>query len=296
MLNHKRVKISLLVVLLTCGFIGYNAISGTDNPVVISDNVLTFAVGDVNSDTYPDIIVGVNDSPQTHNIRLFLNNKNGTFSDASSSLAMTVHPPEVPTVPHIIKLADINNDGLPDIIVVAHNKRNPHNAIFINQGNGIFYESDTIIDKAFSTTSALALTFQDIDNDNIDEIILSNPTGSVIFSNKGGYYALAPELVPPTISPEKPLTSIQVDLDNNGTLETLQVKDRHLTVTEQAAEPKGSKTSLSLNSATVSALANPNGPTFSISAVASDGTLTDTLKADVNDIVYVQLRGQPADY
>jgi hypothetical protein len=99
-------KFGLAVLLLGGVFGSYVALSGQGNNPVIAENVLAFAVGDVNSDSYPDIVAAVTASPQTHNLKLFLNH-NGSFSDASSLLSIIPPAPESPAVAsYIIKLAN----------------------------------------------------------------------------------------------------------------------------------------------------------------------------------------------
>ncbi|MBI4738684.1 VCBS repeat-containing protein [Candidatus Woesearchaeota archaeon] len=224
--KSNRVKISVSVALLIgIIFVGYNALSGTDNPVIISDNVLTFAVGDVNSDTYPDIIAGVSDAPLTHNLRLFLNKQNGTFSDATNLLIVSSQNISL-TIPAIIKLQDINNDGFLDIIALDQNKHSSRNLIFVSSGNGVFQESDNIIDKTFFTTSAIDVAFQN------DQLILINPAKPFAFTYKDGYLSLASDIVLFGIEPDKPIFSLDIDLSNDGAPESLQITDGKLIVND----------------------------------------------------------------
>jgi len=96
------------------------AVPGTDHPVfrdvsrkagIIEDgNGLGVVVTDVNNDGYPDLYVA---NDYIRNDLLWLNNKNGTFSNCISSAIKHQSYSSMGT-----DAADINNDGLPDIITL----------------------------------------------------------------------------------------------------------------------------------------------------------------------------------
>ncbi|MEW6027624.1 MAG: VCBS repeat-containing protein, partial [Planctomycetota bacterium] len=291
-----------LAVLLLGGVLGiYVALSAQGNNSVVAENVLTFAVGDVNSDTYPDIILGVTDSPQTHNLKLLLNNQNGSFTDAPYTLYIIPQLPEVkfPVIPHLIKLAYINNDNLPDIIAIDQNKHSSHNIILLNSGNALFYETDNIIDGAFFTTAGIGLTLQDINNDGTPELILVNPEKPLIFSNSAGYFILNDTLTTADITPEKPLSSLEIDLDNDGTPETLKVEDSKLLLATQtttsSAGGKDARSGSSLTTtSTINTLALSQTTPWRYKVSGPDGATT--VVTQIGNVEYFELNALDPDY
>ncbi len=289
-------KFSLAVLLLGGVFGSYVALSGQGNNPVIAENVLTFAVADVNGDSYPDIIAGVTDSPQTHNLKLFLNH-NGVFSEASSLLSIIPPAPDSPVaVPYIIKLADINNDALPDIIVLGQKKHSASNLLFLGAGNGVFQLADEkIIAQSFFNTPAIDVAVQDINDDAKPEIILLNPEKLVVFAQKDGCFTVATDLVPPAITPEKPITSLEINIDNNPAVEVLKIENKQLVIAESQPEPKVKSGSSSLKSLQISSLAATHTTPWKYAVTTFDGTGTLEVQ-DTNHVVYLKFDATDPNY
>lgn len=83
-----------------------------------------------------------------------------------------------------IKTADLNNDGLEDVIAVC-GQYNDRIMWFENYGNDI-YSAKRIIATTLSTTKAL--TTLDFDNDGDEDIVVSGENEVVMFENVGGTF------------------------------------------------------------------------------------------------------------
>lgn len=154
---------------------------------------LSAAISDVNNDGWPDMYVSNDYSIQDH---LYINNKNGTFTDQLSS-----------NLDHISmysmgnNISDINNDGLPDIytldMIPEDNKRQKllqgfdnyeffylnlrnglyyqymRNMLHVNNGNGSFSEVGQL--SGISNTDwSWAPLFADFDNDGWKDLFVTN--------------------------------------------------------------------------------------------------------------------------
>jgi hypothetical protein len=116
---------------------------GTFGPVQLLSNVsaaFSFAVGDIDGDLKPDILVG--DSGTTPAVHVFRGNGDGTFqSPIDVSLS---------TVPGSIYLADFNLDGRPDLAVTVFNGLD----VFFGNGDGTF-QSPTLVGTGFASFTLL---------------------------------------------------------------------------------------------------------------------------------------------
>jgi len=154
---------------------------------------LSVSIADVNNDTWPDIFVANDYSEPDH---LYINTGKGTFEDKVQT-----------AFPHISQfsmgsdIADINNDGLQDILVVdmiaESNRRKKtnmssmqpeafyqnvqlgrhfqymQNMLHLNNGNGSF--SDIAEMAGISNTDwSWAPLFCDLDNDGLKDIFITN--------------------------------------------------------------------------------------------------------------------------
>lgn len=169
----------------------------------ILNNVLGFglgvAIGDLNNDTWPDVYVGNDFSEKDH---LYINNKNGTFTE--TSLEAFGH---ISNFSMGNDIADINNDGLFDVMTVdmmaednytqktSMSGMNPekfykhvniglhnqymYNAVQLNNGvnksTGIPQFSDVApLMGVTSTDWSWAPLFFDMDNDGKKDLFVSN--------------------------------------------------------------------------------------------------------------------------
>ncbi len=152
---------------------------GTFEDVTIGAGLLSYgptntaAWRDFNLDGYLDLFVGyesyakLNGGP-SHRSKLFLNNRNGTFTEVSAKVGIDVDD--------FVKGAtwgDVNNDGLPDLYLSVIYGRNK---LFINKG-GTSIDTWRFEDVAASAgvqkpIASFPAWFWDFDNDGRDDIFV----------------------------------------------------------------------------------------------------------------------------
>jgi hypothetical protein len=172
-------------------FVDVTVASGINHSVLSYG--LSASIADVNGDGWPDMYVSNDYSIQDH---LYINNKNGTFTDKLSS-----------NLDHISmysmgnNISDINNDGRPDIytldMIPEDNKRQKllqgfdnyeffymnlrnglyyqymRNMLHVNNGNGTFSEVGQL--SGISNTDwSWAPLFADFDNDGWKDLFVTN--------------------------------------------------------------------------------------------------------------------------
>ncbi|MCH8905411.1 MAG: VCBS repeat-containing protein, partial [Bacteroidetes bacterium] len=167
--------------------------------VTIESGIINFgfslglAAADVNNDGYPDIYVSVDHSEPDY---FYINNGNGTFTNSTGS-----------SLKHIsnfgmgMDLADFNNDGLIDIVVVdmmaednfrqktqmkgmspktfwnmvdhGYHYQYMRNTLQLNNGNGTYSEIG-LLAGITSTDWSWSTLMADFDNDGLKDIFVSN--------------------------------------------------------------------------------------------------------------------------
>lgn len=138
------------------------------------------AVGDVNGDGLPDIMVGnsnedKSDSEASGQNFLWLNDaqRPGHFIDATRS-----HLPQVDDDTQGIQLADLNADGHLDMVIA---NENPPNRLLLNDGSGVFTEASDRLDLLVPMETRQVHVF-DANNDGHVDLLFLNLT-----SNNSGW-------------------------------------------------------------------------------------------------------------
>lgn len=154
---------------------------------------LGIAISDINMDGYPDIYIG-NDFHE--NDYLYINNRKGGFDDLLNSSIM--HTSQFSMG---VDVADINNDGYPEIISAdmlpsdpiilksslgvdeyntfltkirnGYNYQYARNALQLNRHNGLFSEIGLYAD-VYATDWSWSTLWMDFDNDGLKDLFVSN--------------------------------------------------------------------------------------------------------------------------
>ena len=165
-------------------------------------------IADFDLDGDLDVIV-VSEDDKTN--ELYLNNGDGTFSDAGDRIPVT-------GTSNSVVVFDINNDGTPDIMI----GNNGQNNVLINDGKGYFKDETT---QRFGTFIDVTqdLTLADIDNDGDQDLLVGNEGANRILINdgKGVFEDQSSDRLPYRIEPEETREVDVTDIDGDGDLDIL---------------------------------------------------------------------------
>jgi len=164
----------------------------------------TIAIGDINNDGNMDIAAG-GSSSTTAKVGVFLGDGRGGLGAATSYSGTTANTTSV-------QLADLNNDGLLDLISTSLSIVSPE--VNLNLGNGVFDENNPLT----YTTGFRESRFADFNGDgNLDIATLNGGTNLLIgFGNGNGTFA-APTTLTLNIST---LTDLEIaDFNGDGKID-----------------------------------------------------------------------------
>lgn len=165
-------------------------------------------IADFDLDGDLDIIVVSEDDKINE---LYLNNGNGTFSDAGDRIPVT-------GTSNAVVIFDINQDGAPDILI----GNNGQNNVLINDGKGHFKdESIQRFGEFIDVTQDLTLA--DIDNDGDQDILVANEGANRLLINDGKGYFQDQSVARLTYrtAPEETREVDVADIDGDGDLDIL---------------------------------------------------------------------------
>lgn len=136
---------------------------------------------DVDNDGWPDLLLSVTSGDyNAAAIQLLLNNRDGTFRDATANVPQAPEWTAGSATSRWIKwiaVADFNGDGWPDFAVAGYGVP-PR--LFLNEGGGRFVDQTGICPFDGST---LVLRAVDVDGDGIPDLVELTPTGLVVLRN-----------------------------------------------------------------------------------------------------------------
>jgi hypothetical protein len=117
------------------------------------------AVGDLNHDGRPDIVVGNEDGTAT----VLLNDGIDSFHPAPGSPFQAGH------LPNDIVIADMNRDGNPDLVIV--NTQSPYLTILLGDGKGAFHPASASPVNVHSNPHPHGIAVADFNGDGIPDIV-----------------------------------------------------------------------------------------------------------------------------
>lgn len=168
-------------------FVDVSATAGLDYPLAAPRT--SAAVADVNGDGRLDVCFA---GGAVYGPRLYLNNGDGTFSDASE----TAFPP-MPADLSFASFADLDNDGDPDLVAVRRYADWRETGLLpFENVDGVFVAHVPAVDPAYDATSFGGLALTDMDDDGLLDIVfahnggfgLSGPDGRGFMLHNGGNF------------------------------------------------------------------------------------------------------------
>ena len=179
-----------------------NGTFATGVPYLSGTTAYKVAISDVDLDGNPDLIVT---SP--NGIMLLKGMGDGTFARDSVVLLVT----ETSTSPgpsdlSVLRIADVNLDGIPDIIV----SRGTANAVAVLMGNG-----DGTFQNPITTQIGFAIAdfaVSDVNGDGIPDLVLGGPSGVTLMTGAGdGTFSLLNSYPTPVV-----MSLAVADLNHDG--------------------------------------------------------------------------------
>jgi hypothetical protein len=191
----------------------------------------TVSAADVDGDGWMDLLVTC---PFTH-FHLFLNNRDGTFRDATAASGLLAGlPPDGIAASWITAWGDVNNDGKLDLFIANWAFKMPFvhgimakprmdSKLFINNGDGTFHDGTAEFGLAelLHDRFYIGAAFGDYDRDGFEDLLLTSPlrATSVLLHNVGGRRFEVTDLLP---RKEPVFTGSFVDVDQDGRLDIFQ--------------------------------------------------------------------------
>lgn len=140
---------------------------------------------DFNNDGWVDLLMSTLHEYQTCHLQLLLNNKNGTFSDASANIPQSWETTN--TWVKWIEVGDLNNDGFLDIICSSFGGAKPK--LYFNHGNALFTDASGVLNPK-NLFNILSIRVDDFDNDGTNEIAFLHHD-QILIANKIKDYVLS---------------------------------------------------------------------------------------------------------
>ncbi|MFW5789339.1 MAG: FG-GAP repeat domain-containing protein [Spirochaetota bacterium] len=191
--------------------------------IVISAQAEYFTVGDLDNDGLTDI-VAINETPGTEDIRVFLN-EGTSFAEYPAPLSGGLPPgltgaPAGQTVD--VELADIDRDGMLDLIVALPGAGLPDPSVQLYLGNGDGSFTDVVGEETYWTLDydTVDVVPADFDRDgDVDLFFANSSDGSLVFTNLGdGTFMAGPQ----TGTAFAARSAVGADLNGDGLIDIVE--------------------------------------------------------------------------
>jgi hypothetical protein len=203
-----------------------------ETPPCALDDSLSAGWGDVNRDGWLDLYVGNHlccNFPDGERDVLYLNNGDGTFTDITLSSGISAEPqPGGHPSNQAMVIADLNDDGWPDIYAANKDNGPPRDQLFLNAGDpdtngwdGTFSDwyATQPLPLGAVTNAAMGTALGDYDNDGDLDLFLTDVGDMDLLRNRlaeDGVFSLEIVLPNPVPSPWLSWGTSWVDFDNDG--------------------------------------------------------------------------------
>jgi hypothetical protein len=227
-------------------------------------NLEALAVGDVNGDGKQDLVVSTGNgfTSSAGNVLVYLGNGDGSFQKPSSLSAGAYPGP--------VTIADMNNDGHPDIVVyTTDSNSNPFLDILLGNGNGTF---QTATSAALPEGVVSSLAVADLNGDKKPDVVLTACCGlaytMAAFGNGDGTIA-----VDGTLGTGVSSTFVKINDFNGDGIPDLLLTSNLYSIDVFLSSPSTSTTYPTSTSLTASATATALGQpvTFTVQVTSPEG-------------------------
>ncbi|MBI5360947.1 MAG: VCBS repeat-containing protein [Planctomycetes bacterium] len=203
-------------------------------PPIKKPQLTCFDTGDINKDGYNDLITayaGIDTDTCDTPVKILTGNSTGDYTNITASALPFLDIP----VPVRIKLADVNADSYPDIIITSPGKAkiDPYgiktvdqrkNYVLTNSGTGKFTDNTVeLFGLDFADTPAIDIQTGNFDEDGQTDLLLLSPQGNIVYiRNSAGIFAGVSYNKPvvPSFVEDK---TVVTDIDNNGKKDVLKI-------------------------------------------------------------------------
>jgi hypothetical protein len=139
---------------------------------------LAVAVADLNNDGHPDLIVGISGDSTTENTRFaaLVNNGSGQFGSP-------IYAPN-PTPIDIVEgwefsVADVNDDGIPDVLVTGPDAGGTTTQIYLGKGDGTFTPGEVVFSSDGEDLEVPNAVLADVNGDGCQDVVDVDTNGQI---------------------------------------------------------------------------------------------------------------------
>ncbi|MEZ4852323.1 MAG: FG-GAP-like repeat-containing protein [Bacteroidia bacterium] len=149
-------------------------------PPIEAVNLGAIALGDLNGDSHPDVLISGYNASFTPIAKLYTNDGNGGFTEVTGTPFEGVYLSS-------IALGDINGDSHPDVLITGQNASfNRITKLYTNDGTGVFTEA---MGTPFEGISYGSLNLGDLNGDTHLDVLITGLNGSIyiakLYTNDG---------------------------------------------------------------------------------------------------------------